>query len=45
MMASNNQYDGEVVNGATKFPKREIAVSTRSTDKSKARLEAVYQDM
>jgi hypothetical protein len=45
-MAIDNQYDGEVVDGATKFQKREIAVSTRSspTDKSKAHLEAVYLD-
>jgi hypothetical protein len=43
-MAIDNQYDGEVVDGATKFQKREIAVSTRSTDKSKAQLEAVYRD-
>jgi hypothetical protein len=45
-MAIDNQYDGEVVDGATKFQKREIAVSTRScpTDKSKAHLEAVYSD-
>jgi len=46
-MAIDNQYDGEVVDGATKFQKREIAVSTRSspTDKSKAHREAVYRDM
>jgi len=43
-MATDNQYDGEVVDGATKFQKREIAVSTRSTDKSKAHLEEVYRD-
>jgi hypothetical protein len=45
-MAIDNQYDGEVVDGATKFQKREIAVSTRSspTDKSKAHLEAAYRD-
>jgi hypothetical protein len=45
-MAIDNQYDGEVVDGATNFQKREIAVSTRSspTDKSKAHLEAVYRD-
>jgi hypothetical protein len=35
-MAIDNQYDGEVVDGATKFQKREIAVSKRSTDKPKA---------
>jgi len=45
-MAIDNQYDGEVVDGATKFQKREIAVSTRSspTDKSIAHLEAAYRD-
>jgi len=45
-MAIDNQYDGEVINGATKFQKREIAVSTQSrpTDKSKAHREAVYRD-
>jgi hypothetical protein len=44
MMAIDNQYGGEVVHGATKFQKWEIAVSTGSspTDKSKAHLEAVY---
>jgi hypothetical protein len=46
MMAIVNQCDGEVVNEATKFQKREIAMSTwlSSTDKSKAQLEAVCQD-
>jgi len=36
-MAIDNQYDAEVVDGATNFQKREIAVSTRSSpiDKSK----------
>jgi len=45
-MAIDNQYDGEVVDGATNFQKREIAVSTRSspTNKSKAHLEVVYRD-
>jgi hypothetical protein len=45
-MAIDNQYDVEVVDGATKFQKRKIAVSTRSspTDKSKAHLEAAYRD-
>ena len=45
-MAIDNQYDGEVVDGATKFQKREITMSTRSssTDKSKAHLEAVCRD-
>jgi vancomycin resistance protein YoaR len=45
-MAIDDQYDGEVVNGATNFHKRAIAVSTRSssTNKSKAHLEAVYRD-
>jgi len=44
-MAIDNRYE-EVVDGATKFQKREIAASTRSspTDKSKAHLEAVYRD-
>jgi len=44
MMAIDNQYDGEVVDGVTKFQKREIAVSTRSTDMSKAHLEAFFRD-
>jgi hypothetical protein len=46
-MAIDNQYDGEVVDGETKFQKREIAVPTRSspTDQSKAHLEAVCGDM
>jgi len=45
-MAIGNQYDGEVVDEGTKFQKREIAVSTRSspTDKSKAHLQAVCRD-
>jgi hypothetical protein len=43
-MAIDNQYNGEVVDGATEFPKREIALSRRSTDKLKAHLEAVYRD-
>jgi len=45
-MAIDNQYDGEVVDGATKFQKREIVVSTQSspTDKLKAHLEAAYRD-
>ena len=45
-MAIDDQYDGEVVDRATKCPKCEIAVSTRwsPTDKSKAHPEAPYQD-
>jgi len=43
-MAIENQYDGEVVDGATKFQKREIAVSTQSTDKLVAHMEADYGD-
>jgi len=45
-MAIDNQYDGAVVDGATWFQQRMIAVSTQSrpTDKSKANLEAVYRD-
>jgi hypothetical protein len=44
-MAIDNRYE-EVVDGATNFSKREIAVSdqTRPTDKSKAHLEADYRD-
>ena len=43
-MAIENQYDGEVVDGATNFQKREIAVTDQSspTDKLKAYREAVY---
>jgi hypothetical protein len=43
-MAIYNGYDGEVVDGATNFQKREIAVSDQSspTDKLKAHVEAVY---
>jgi hypothetical protein len=49
-MAIDNQYDGEVVDGATKLQMRERAVSTRSsptdnpTAKSKAHLDAVCRD-
>jgi hypothetical protein len=45
-MAIDNRYDGEVVDGATNFQKREIAVSDLSspTDKSKAHMEAVYRN-
>src|SRR5882757_2064896 len=45
-MAIVNQYDGEVVDGATNFQKREIPVSdqSRPTDKSKAHVEAVYRN-
>jgi len=45
-MAIDIQYDGEVVDGVTKFPRREKAMSTWSspTDKSKAHLEAVCRD-
>jgi len=45
-MAIDNQYDGEVVDGATNFQKREIAVSDKSspTDKSKAHGEAGYRN-
>jgi len=45
-MAIDNQYDGEVVDGATNFQKREIAVSDQSspTNKLKAYVEAVYRD-
>jgi hypothetical protein len=45
-MGIDNQYDGEVVNGATNFQKREIAVSDLSspTDKSKAHVEADYRN-
>jgi len=45
-IAIDNQYDGEVIDRATKFQKREIAMSTQSspTDKSKAHLEAVCRD-
>jgi len=45
-MAIDNQYDGEVVDEATNFQKREIAVSDLSspTDKSKAHVEAVYRN-
>jgi hypothetical protein len=44
-MTTHNRYN-QVVDGATKIQKREIAVSTRShpTDKSNVHLEAVYQD-
>ena len=43
-MAIDNQYDGEVVDGATNFQKREIAVPDQSTptDKLKAYQDAVY---
>jgi hypothetical protein len=46
-MTIDNQYDGEVVDGATNFQKREIAMSDQSspTNKSKAHAEAVYRDM
>jgi len=45
-MAIDNHYDGEVIDWATKFQKREIAVSTQSspTNKSKDHLEAVYRE-
>jgi len=45
-MAIDNPYDDEVVDGATNFQKREIAVSDQSSpiNKSKANLKAVYRD-
>jgi len=45
-MAIDNRYDREVVDGATNFQKREIAVSDQSspTDKSISHQEAVYRD-
>jgi len=45
-MAIDNPYGDEVVDGATNFQKREIAVSDQSSpiDKSKAHLKAVYRD-
>jgi hypothetical protein len=45
-MAIDNQLDGEVVDGATNFQQREIAVSDQPspTDKSKAHVEAVNRN-
>jgi len=43
-METDNQYDAEVVDEATQFQKREIAVSTRSTDMSNSHLEEIYRD-
>jgi len=44
-MVTDNRYDREVVDGATNFQKKEIAVSDHSspTDKSISHQEAVYR--
>jgi len=43
-MAIDNQYDGEVIEGATNFQNREIALTDQSSpnDSLKAYREAVY---